>query len=83
MLQKYIESVFLKRFVLSLATGAATYVAAHSLPGLSHLAVAGVTVTVQIDPQKLADWLGVTSMALVQGLHEYVAAKYPNLAPYL
>lgn len=83
MLQKYIESVFLKRVLLSFATGAATYVAAHSLPGLTHLAAAGVKVTIQIDPQKLADWLGVSAMAISQGLHEWVAAKYPEAGKYL
>lgn len=83
MLQKWIESVFLKRVCLSFATGAAAYLAAHALPGVSHLAVAGINVTVTVDPNKFADWLGVSAMALSQGAHEYVAAKYPALAPYI
>lgn len=83
MLEKWISSIFLKRAILSFASGAAAYVAAHSLPGLTHLAAAGVKVTVQIDPNKLADWLGVTAAALAQGAHEYAAAKYPDLGKYI
>jgi hypothetical protein len=83
MLEHWIESVFLKRFCLSFAAAAAAYIGAHSLPGISHLAVAGINVTVSVDPAKLADWMGVTAIAVTQGLHEYVAAKYPELGKYL
>lgn len=73
MLDAWIESVFLKRALLSFASAAAAYVAAHSLPGLDKLSLAGVTVTIQIDPKKLADWLAIFLVGIANGAHDWAA----------
>lgn len=96
MVEKWIESVFIKRFFLALASAAAAHLAAHHVPGpvitafLGKLSAFGVSVNldmfsqvVTIDPEKFSDAMSVAVFAGVQGLHEKVAAKWPEVGKYL
>lgn len=83
MIKKWIESIFIKRAALSLATGAAAYLAAHGLPAASYLSAFGVDVTIQINPERFADACAIGFMAMGQGFHEWIAHRYPELGKYL
>jgi hypothetical protein len=81
--QSWIASIFFKRALLAFATTAAAFVAAHVVPDLTHLSAAGVSIAIQIDPPKLAEWLGIALTAAAQGAHEWAAAKWPDLGKYI
>lgn len=88
MLDKWIESVFLKRAVLAGSAAIAAHVIAfQSAPAAAHafawLSNIGLTVTVVVDQSKFAHSLTVGLFALTQGAQEWVAAKYPNAGKYL
>lgn len=83
MLEKWFESVFWKRVGLA---GAAVFVAqwaAHSVSVLNHLDAWGVTATIKINQDQLAQHLTTVLVALSQGAHEWVSAKYPAASKWL
>lgn len=83
MIEKWIASVFWKRVGLAGAAVVVAQWAAHSVPVTDHLAAWGIAITLHIDQNQLATHLTTTLVALSQGLHEWLAVKYPELGKYL
>lgn len=84
MLNKWIESVFIKRAVLAAITTVVAHLSIHGLPlVIQALAVAGINVTVTFDTAKMAEWSTIALVGMTQGGHEWIAAKYPNLSKYI
>lgn len=72
MIQRWIESIFIKRMALACAAAfIAQWAANLSLWGIS------------IDQKAFADHLTVILIGLSQGLHEWLAAKHPEIGKYL
>lgn len=83
MIEAWIQSVFWKRVGLAGAAVVVAQWAAHSVPVTNHLAAWGVAATVHIDQVQLARHLTAVLVAFSQGLHEWLAAKYPEMGKYL
>lgn len=83
MLQKWVESVFIKRTALTFAAGISAQWIAHQAPVMQHLSAWGISMTIHINPEVLADKLTVVAIALSQGAHEAIAAKYPDIGKWI
>lgn len=83
MIEKWIESVFLKRAVLAFTAALIAHTTTNNLPGLSHLSAIGIHLTVQVDPARFNEWLTMLLIGFSQGAHEWAASKWPELGKYL
>lgn len=83
MLEKWFESLFIKRTALAIAAGVVAQWAAHQIPTVDRLAAWGIHITMNIDQETLADHLTVLLVGLSQGAHEVLAGKYPSLSKWI
>lgn len=83
MVRSWIESVFIKRVALATAAAFVAHWTAQQAVILHHLSVWGITAVLHIDQSVFADHLTIVLVGLSQGLHEWIAVKFPELGKYL
>lgn len=83
MIEKWIQSIFIKRASLAIAAAVVAQWTAHQVITVDRLATWGIHLTMVIDQKTFAEHLTVLFVGLSQGLHEWIAAKYPEAGKYL